>query len=108
MAECGFKHPTEHATIQAELHALGSTIYEIITSSRPWKGIEEGLCCKWIEEGKYPDVSEVKLGATIAKCWKGEFGSAEKVAQSIESEIRFVNFLITERYLTLAAPPKRA
>lgn len=86
MPECGFKHPIENATIQAELHALRSTIYEIITSSQPWKGIVEGLCCKWIDEGKYPDVSQIKLGAIIAKCWKGEFGSAEEVAQHRERD----------------------
>lgn len=44
-AESGFKHPNddenERATIRAELHALGSTIYEIITSSQPHGKVEE-------------------------------------------------------------------
>jgi hypothetical protein len=35
-AQDGFKHPTaDRTTIQAELHALGSTIYQIITSFAP-------------------------------------------------------------------------
>jgi serine/threonine protein kinase len=104
-AESGFKHPkmdeNELGTIRAELHALGSTIYEIITSSQPHGKAEEWIVHQWIQEGKYPDVKEVKLGDIITKCWKGEFESAGKVAQTIEREIRFVGFQILLRHLTL-------
>ncbi|KAF2186624.1 hypothetical protein K469DRAFT_687002 [Zopfia rhizophila CBS 207.26] len=45
--ESGFKHPNddenEHTMIRAELYALGSTIYEIITSSQPYGKIEEWI-----------------------------------------------------------------
>ncbi|KAF2174381.1 kinase-like protein, partial [Zopfia rhizophila CBS 207.26] len=93
-AEEGFKHPVleenRNGTMRSELHALGSTIYEIITSKRPhyelqdWMGWMVQL---WLQEGIYPDVSEVKLGDIISKCWKGQFNFSEEVAQSIQSEI---------------------
>lgn len=111
-AEEGFKHPVLeenwNGTMQSELHALGSTIYEIITSKRPhyelqdWMvhwirehnypgvaddHVEGWMVQLWLQEGIYPDVSGVKLGDIISKCWKGQFNSAEEVAQSIQSEI---------------------
>jgi len=111
-AEEGFKHPVmeenENATIQAELHALGSTIYEIITSTtphnqlQPWMAqwirdrnfpgvsddhVEGWMVDAWFQEGKYPDVAGVTLGDIITKCWKGQFQSAQEVAQSIEREL---------------------
>jgi hypothetical protein len=46
-AESGFKHPNddknEKATIRAEIHALGSSIYEITTSSPPYANVEEWI-----------------------------------------------------------------
>ena len=93
-AESGFKHPNddenERATIRAELHALGSTIYEIITSSQPHGKVEEWVVAQWIRDDKYPDVQEVVLGDIIMKCWKGQFVSAKEVAQSIEHTIKYV------------------
>ena len=65
----GFYHPDEreleHPTIRAELHALGSTIYEIVTCSRHYGGIDEEAIELWLEEGKYPSVVEVTLGQVI-------------------------------------------
>ncbi|KAF1993987.1 kinase-like protein, partial [Amniculicola lignicola CBS 123094] len=89
-AEEGFKHPVLEenwkGTMWSELHALGSTIYEIITSKRPHKNFKTGwligfesataqgwMVQLWLQEGIYPDVSEVKLGDIISKCWKGQF-----------------------------------
>lgn len=87
-AGSGFHHPDEREledpTIRAEIHALGSTIYEIVTCSRPYNGIDEEIIDLWLEEGKYPDVMEVTLGQVILKCWKGEFNSAAEVTSEIE------------------------
>lgn len=111
-AEEGFKHPVLeenwNGTTRSELHALGSTIYKIITSKRPhyelqdWMvnwiqernypdvaddHVEGWMVQLWLQDGIYPDVSEVKLGDIISKCWRDQFNSAEEVAQSIQSEI---------------------
>jgi serine/threonine protein kinase len=84
----GFRHPNEEevvaSTIRAELHSLGSTIYEIMTCSAPYQGFEESEITNWMKEGKYPDVSEMELGAVVLKCWNGEFEFAEEVASEIE------------------------
>jgi serine/threonine protein kinase len=99
-AQSGFRHPddddVEHSTTRAELHTLGSTIFEIITSSQPHGQVEEWIVAQWIREGKYPDIKNVVLGDIIMKCWKGGFTSAKEVAQEIKDRgkhfIKFISF----------------
>ncbi|KAL2022506.1 hypothetical protein VTK56DRAFT_5113 [Thermocarpiscus australiensis] len=79
IAEAGYRHPDRseylQPTLRSEIHSLGSTIYEIVTSTQPHQGLEDYEVDKLLEEGKYPDVSNTPLGDVIAKCWAGEFGS---------------------------------
>lgn len=93
VAESGYRHPDEQEyrlpTIRAEVHALGSTIYEIVTGLQPHQGLEDWEVDKLLEQGKYPDVSKVPLGNVIAKCWKGGFDSAAQVAQEIAGSDTF-------------------
>ena len=92
-AESGFRHPDdgemELPTVRAELHALGSTLYEIVTSIPPHgeAGVEEWDVAAWICEGRYPDVTDVALGDIIARCWKGDFATAGEVASSVNDAI---------------------
>ena len=95
VAEDGFQHPdvSKNATIQAEIHALGSAIFELMTFTLPhWReeGKVEGMAATLLREGKYPDVTDVVLGNVITKCWKGEFTSAHEVADSINSKVRAI------------------
>lgn len=112
IGEIGFRHPETREyslpTIRAEIHSLGSTIYEIVTGRKPFherlakqdRGIltltereheiqkldeQEREVERLMEEGKYPNVSKLLLGDVIAKCWKrdGFYGSAADVAEDI-------------------------
>ncbi|KAK2748334.1 hypothetical protein FQN57_000992 [Myotisia sp. PD_48] len=89
--QTGFSHPdreeTRQCTIKAELHALGSTIYEIVTPEKPFGNEDEDLIEEWIKAGKYPDVQNVLLGDIISKRWKGDSKSAQEVAQSIKKQM---------------------
>lgn len=96
-AEGGFRHPpdedpnTRTGTMPCELHALGSTIYELITSNCPHGG-EEALCAGMaahlLRQGTYPYVSNVMLGDIVEKCWKSGFASAQEVADCIYQKVR--------------------
>ncbi|CAK7234504.1 hypothetical protein SCUCBS95973_008959 [Sporothrix curviconia] len=61
-----------------ELHALGSTMYEILTSHIPFweeeKSYEvefgyDGKAEELMRERKYPDVMGMPLGDIVAQCW---------------------------------------
>ncbi len=87
VAESGYRHPDEteyqKPTIRAEIHSLGSTIYEIVTGKQPHHGLEDQAVDRLIAEGQYPDVSAVPLGDVVMRCWKGGFNSAGEVAEEI-------------------------
>ena len=93
--ETGFAPPASDecpaTPLRAELHALGSTIFEIVTGLKPF--VEEhrqwdsdSVIDRLMLDGKYPDVSHLPLGDVIAKCWtwNGDgFASAAEVADAI-------------------------
>jgi hypothetical protein len=89
VAAADYRHPDKDErsipTICAEIHALGSTLYEIIIRTGPYHGLKEDAIDKLLEEGKYPDVSEVLLGEVIQKCWNGGYDSAFEVAEDIRT-----------------------
>ncbi|KAH8167629.1 hypothetical protein CIB48_g654 [Xylaria polymorpha] len=120
IAEIGFRHPEKREyrlpTIRAEIHSLGSTIYEIVTGRKPFqerlakheRGIltlteqdreiqklaeKEREVQRLMEEGKYPNVSKLPLGDVMAKCWKrdGFYGSAADVAEDITRSGMFMS-----------------
>lgn len=87
MAEDGYRHPNKDEyttpTIRCEIHTLGSTMYEIITGKEPHHGLEKEAVAKLLEEGQYPDVSNISLGDVIRRCWEGGFDSVAEVAEEI-------------------------
>jgi serine/threonine protein kinase len=91
-AQSGFRHPCDReesiSTVKAEIHALGSTIFEIITNKEPHEGLSNHIVDQMLADGKYPDVTNVTLGDVITKCWKGEFESASEVAKSIDKSVQ--------------------
>ncbi|KAK3320545.1 kinase-like domain-containing protein [Cercophora scortea] len=93
VAQDGFRHPDDdealRGTLRAEIHAIGSTIYEIMTSTCPHRREEEeevGRALDLMRAGVYPDVAGVVLGRVIAACWRGEYASAREVAEGIKKE----------------------
>ncbi|KAF1982570.1 hypothetical protein K402DRAFT_448645 [Aulographum hederae CBS 113979] len=93
VAQDGFGHPdheeSKYSTIRAEIHALGSSIFELITSTCPHQEEHEkewGMAEVLLRRGIYPDVTDVPLGSIIAKCWKGEYSSAQEVADAIKEQ----------------------
>ncbi|WEW61313.1 hypothetical protein PRK78_006803 [Emydomyces testavorans] len=101
IAGAGFRHPDrEHyrpPTVLGEIHALGPTIYEIVTGRKPFHektSDQDREVDELTEQGKYPDVSKLPLGDVIAKCWKrdGFFNSAADVAEEIARQAAKANY----------------
>ncbi|EFE29875.1 uncharacterized protein ARB_03216 [Trichophyton benhamiae CBS 112371] len=91
-AEIGYAHPNRdqnrRATVKAEIHALGSTMYEIITTRRPFSSDNEpGVVAHWLNNGVYPSVYHLPLGDVIMGCWKGRYPCALQVQRAIELAI---------------------
>ncbi|KAK3292911.1 uncharacterized protein B0H64DRAFT_444226 [Chaetomium fimeti] len=94
VAQDGFRHPDDDEamgdTLRAEIHALGFTIFEIMTSTCPhWCEEEEtGMALDLMRKDVYCDIDGVVLGCVISACWEGNYVSAEEVAEGIEVELQ--------------------
>ncbi|KAF2245204.1 kinase-like protein [Trematosphaeria pertusa] len=73
----------ENPSIKSELFALGSTMYEIWTASRPYQNepddiVEENYKCRC-----FPDVGTLPVADIIEKCWHGTYNSADEVVADL-------------------------
>lgn len=76
---------------QADIFALGSTIYEIMTGSIPYKDISSDQVKQLYELSQFPDLHGVQLGEVIRSCWLLQVESTKQVysiLQSTELSIR--------------------
>ncbi|KAH7333276.1 kinase-like domain-containing protein, partial [Rhexocercosporidium sp. MPI-PUGE-AT-0058] len=69
------------STVQSDLFALGSTLYEIMTGKRPHEGIPDDTITKLYSKGTFPAVASILCGDVITGCWKGCFRNTEEVLE---------------------------
>lgn len=75
--------PNEHS----DLFALGSTIFEIMTSSSPYEEIPDEEVSPLYLEKKFPSVARIICGQLIGRCWREEADSAEEVYVALRQRI---------------------
>ncbi|RDA91461.1 hypothetical protein CP533_2509 [Ophiocordyceps camponoti-saundersi (nom. inval.)] len=77
----------ESVSIEQEIFALGSTLYEMMTGSRPFDGMEYWEVETLFRQGRFPPLDHVPaLGTVISKCWNGQYGILEDVSGDIKQE----------------------
>jgi len=85
--ETSHELPAEDISIKTELFALGSTIYEIMTGSKPYKDLPDYGVSTAFVEGRYPDLESLAAFKNIiAKCWKQGYISTEEVLLDVKLE----------------------
>lgn len=72
------------ATLQSEVFALGSTLYEIETTRQPYydrstKEIKQLFCAK-----SFPDTHSLLLEVVIRKCWNVEYQSVSEAVDDLK------------------------
>ncbi|PSS18445.1 hypothetical protein M430DRAFT_27902 [Amorphotheca resinae ATCC 22711] len=76
------------STVQSDLFALGSTLYEIMAGRRPYEGIPDGTITERYTKRIFPDVTSILCGDVIISCWQGCFRNAEEVLELFSLDIR--------------------
>lgn len=78
----------EDSTVKSDLFALGSTLYELVTNSRPFEGQEDDDIETNFAKHVFPSLEGVFLGDIIMGCWKGEYQSANQTLEDLGSTAR--------------------
>jgi serine/threonine protein kinase len=86
--ETSHEHPSIGDTsIKSEIFALGSTIYEIMTGSKPYKELSDSEICAAYDMGKYPELSSLSaFNDIIAKCWAQGYANVDELLGDIKAE----------------------
>ncbi|QDS70785.1 hypothetical protein FKW77_004214 [Venturia effusa] len=72
------------STIQTDLFALGSLLYEIITGEEPYHEYQDEEVEMLFKIGLFPSTEDLPLGETILGCWQGAYDSAKLVHENVQ------------------------
>lgn len=91
----GFENPSHHlprdidgsmpSTIQSDLFALGSTLYEVITGKPPYEGESDDAITQFYSDRLFPNVTGISCGHVIIGCWQGSFMTAAEVLKDFHA-----------------------
>lgn len=69
----------QDSTVGSDLFALGSSLYELVTGSRPYNGEEDDVIESNFSRQVFPSVQPLLMGNIIMGCWTGQYTSAEQI-----------------------------
>ncbi len=73
------RDPAHDNTVESDLFALGSTLYELITGKEPYDSRSPESVENLFREGVFPVVDGLPLGDLIMGCWVKKFRSAKEM-----------------------------
>jgi serine/threonine protein kinase len=74
-------------TVQEDLYALGSTMYNIMTGKAPYQELESDEVERRYRAHDFPDITDVPCGKIIQCCWRSDVVSAQEVCDFVEGYI---------------------
>jgi serine/threonine protein kinase len=79
------RYPGELLSRLADIFALGSTMYEIVSGQPPYNGREDKEIIDMFQQGRYPPTQDFgRIGVIISNCWHGRYRDAEQVLQDVD------------------------
>jgi serine/threonine protein kinase len=82
-----FKPGMKLPSIEAEIFALGSLIYEIETTKPPYHDKDDREVEALFNRQAFPDTSHLVLRAVIQRCWEGKYSDMSEVLSHIEQSV---------------------
>ncbi|KAF5016755.1 hypothetical protein F66182_11453, partial [Fusarium sp. NRRL 66182] len=73
------------STVESDLFALGSTLYELGANSGPFEGQDDNIIEANLAKHLFPSTDNVLLGDIIMRCWKGYYQSADQILEDLAS-----------------------
>ncbi|OCL09056.1 kinase-like protein [Glonium stellatum] len=79
------RYPGELLSVQADIFALGSTLYEVASGQTPFDGQTDEEIKELFESHQFPNTEHLGLiGHIITNCWEGNYHSADEVAEKFK------------------------
>jgi len=72
------------STVQTDIFAFGSTLYEIMTSTQPYHDLDDEKVQELYQQGIFPSLDSVPCGQIIKKCWTGVFLSVKDIQVELQ------------------------
>lgn len=76
--------PEDEPSVQSEIFALGSMLYEVETTRQPYQHIQDSKLEKFFSRGDFSDTRALVLGEIITGCWKSKYENVQDVTKDIE------------------------
>lgn len=82
------EYPGPLQSAEADIFALGSTLYELMKENRPYAGLSDKVIEERYKRGQFPETKSLGLvGAIIRKCWLGEYRECKQAVQDLQGEM---------------------
>lgn len=79
------RYPRELLSKRADIFALGSVIFPIITGTAPYDDFSDNEIDERYRLGQYPDTTILRaIGQVITNCWQARYSSTEDVYNDIK------------------------
>jgi serine/threonine protein kinase len=84
-ATASHRYPGLLLSKQADMFALGSTLFEATCGQTPYDGCSDNEIKDLFEKSKFPETKYLgPIGNIITGCWQGKYSSADEVSKSIK------------------------
>lgn len=75
------------STVQTDLFALGSTLFEIFTGTQPYHDLADAIVEELFQRRQFPSLDMVPCGPVIRSCWEGTATSVDDVIAALQVEL---------------------
>lgn len=81
------EYPGPLLCIEADIFALGSTLYELMNDSRPYAGLSDTAIEQRYKRGEFAETESLGIvGSIIKKCWQGGYKKCGEVVRDLEGD----------------------
>lgn len=75
------------STMQTDLFALGSTLYEIFTGTQPYSDLADDMVEERFGKGHFPSLESIPCERVIRGCWEGTIHRVSDVVAALRDEL---------------------
>jgi serine/threonine protein kinase len=94
--ETSHEHPEMVGiSIKSEVFAVGSTLYEIMTGSKPYKELSDQQIRNAYRQGNFPSLTSLAaFSNVISKCWNQRYATVDELLEDVKAESIITAFSI--------------